>query len=161
MRLSWAQTAAGALFVIVLGGLAALPGHLLGPSHTMPNALGLPQTTGGIEVQAALPVAPPHRVPPRRAAVRIAVPVHHAPVVTARRPSRVIVPAVEQRTVIARIAPRAATVPPAKAPAPKPALAPAPTPTPAATPAPTPTPAPPAPAPTPTPTAPTAPSARA
>src|SRR5437588_839444 len=35
MRFSWAQAAAGALFVVVLGGMIVLPGRLLGPDHRM------------------------------------------------------------------------------------------------------------------------------
>ena len=163
MRFSWAQTAAGALFVAVLGGMFVLPGRLLGPDHTMPTAVGLPQTVGRTEVQAVTPRPVVHHAPPRRstptptAALVVARPVYHAPVVVKPRvqPRRVNVPVVQHRAVIAHVEPKAPALPPATAPAPAPAPAPVPAPgpspgvTPASVPTPTPTPASaPAPAPT-------------
>lgn len=137
MRFSWAQTAAGALFVVVLGGLALLPGRLLGPVRTMPDSLGLPQSSAA-RVEHAAPPLVVHHTPAKHVATRtlvvLPVVVHGttpvaAPTPRAARP-RVAVPVVQHRAVIARITPKAPRIRTAAHPKPAPALAPAPTPAP-------------------------------
>src|SRR3954452_2001969 len=179
MRLSWAQAAAGALFVVVLGGMALLPGRLLESDHRVPVGAHLPLRSASTEVEAAPPLIIPRRrpaVPPARASapvrrvVRVAAPARpvtpsKAPAPRAQPTHAVLV--VDHPAVIAHLAaqaPKTATKPagPRKSkPAPVRPGPPVPTPTPTPPPAPAPAPSPPAaspgvtpavvPAPTPTP----------
>src|SRR4051812_10793821 len=117
MRLSWAQAAAGALFVAVLGGMALLPGRLLGPEHRVHVEAALPQHAAPAEVEAAPPLIP-RRHPTRPAAVaavahvaRVATTPRRAPAraprVAAVRPVLVV----QHPAVIARVAPQAPKAP--------------------------------------------------
>src|SRR4051812_16016815 len=132
MRSSWTQAAAGALFVAVLGGMALLPGRLLGPDHRVPVIAALPQRLAASEVEAAPPLVP-QRSPLRRArvapvphVVRVAAPTPApapAPAPRVRAPRPVL--AVQHPAAIARVAPQAPNTPATPKTRSKPAPAPA------------------------------------
>ncbi|MFL5955543.1 MAG: hypothetical protein ACJ76I_15700 [Gaiellaceae bacterium] len=142
MRLSWAQAAAGALFVTVLSGMVVLPGRVLGPDHTAPVGVALPKTDSRSRVQAAPPLVTRGRA--ARPASRPVRPHARQTFVNFSPPStahvRLQPAAARPRAAIAHVAPPLAATPPVATPTPAPTPSPAPTPVPVPTPAPTPAP---------------------
>src|SRR5438034_8238038 len=142
MRLSWAQTATGALLLAAVIGLALLPARVLGPSSAPDRgSLSLPARAHGSSVQAlpALPVSPV--VSPRRASPRRGVPVTPPVAQLASAPVGRATPVVDRvrapvttrptvRVVRRRVPPDEARPAAPAAPAPVPAPAPAPAPAP-------------------------------
>lgn len=150
MRLSWAQTTAGALVLAVVMGLVLLPSRVLGPDRALRAPLAVPAVSGPESVLAA-PQPLVHR-PSRPRPVQTPSPAGHASLASVVTPLPRSVPAAPRRAPATRPVTPRANVTTRRRRLPVDEARPAPTPPPAPAPVPTPVPTPPTPPPAPAPT---------